>query len=156
MPRTRIFVTGIAIFLGKLLIFWKSKKQTTISRSSFEAEYRAQGNLACEVQWLHYLFKDLHITFPKPTSLYRDNQSAAYLAYNPTFHERSKHIEIYCHLIHEKLGSGIIKLFPIPSTAQIADVLIKPLANPSFYTFLLKLGLLTLHSPACEGVLNHK
>lgn len=154
--RTRKSVTGFSIFLCKSLISWKSKKHTTISRSSSEAEHHALANLLCEVQWLHYLFKDLRITFSKSTSLYCDNQSAMYLVHNPVFHEQSKHIEIDFHLIHEKLESGIIKIFLICSTAQFADVFTKALVNPSFSTFLPKFGLLILHNPACGGVLNNK
>lgn len=147
-PTTRRSVTGFAIFLGKSLISWKSKKQTIISRSSSEAEYQTLMFLTCEVQWLQYLFKDLPIIFSRPTSLYYDIRYAVYLAHNPAFHERSKHIEIVCHLIREKLESDNIKLFPIPSASQIADVLTKPLPNSSFSTFMFKLGLITLHSPA--------
>jgi len=108
--------------------------------------------LTCEVQWLHTLFTELNITFHKPTSLYCDNRSAVYLAHNPIFHERTKHIEIDCHLIREKIELGLIKLFPISSTAQIADLLTKPLATPSFLHLISKLGLIDLHGPACGGV----
>lgn len=154
-PMTRHSVTGFAVFLGKSLISWKSKKQSTISCSSSEAEYHAFASLTCEVQWLHYLFKVLSITFSKPTSIYYDNKSAVYLTHNPTFHERPKHIEIDCHLIREKVESCVIKLFSIPSSAQIADVLTKPLSNLSFSLFMLKLILVTHHNPTCGGVLEN-
>ncbi|XP_058756517.1 uncharacterized mitochondrial protein AtMg00810-like [Vicia villosa] len=97
-PLTRKSVTGYAVFLGSSLIYWKSKKHTTVSQSSSEAKYRALASLVCEVQWLHYLFKDLNHNFNQPTSIYCDNNSAIYLAHNPSFHERSKHIEIDCHV----------------------------------------------------------
>ena len=101
-PTTRQYVTGYTIFLGSSLVSWKSKKQSTVSRSSCEAEYRTLAALTYEVQWLHTLFTELNIKFHKPTSLYCDNRSAVYLAHNPTFHECTKHIEIDSHLIVRK------------------------------------------------------
>ncbi|XP_045830696.1 uncharacterized mitochondrial protein AtMg00810-like [Trifolium pratense] len=96
---TRKSITGYCVFLGSALVSWKSKKQSTVSRSSSEAEYRALASLSCEIQWLHYLLADLHIPITSPSSVYCDNVSAIYLTHNPTFHERTKHIEIDCHVI---------------------------------------------------------
>lgn len=145
-------VTGYTIFLGSSLVSWKSKKQSTVSRSSCEAEYQALVALTYEVQWLHTLFTELNIKFHKPTSLYCDNRSAVYLAHNPTFHECTKHIEIDSHLIREKIELRIIKLFPISSGAYIADLLTKPLTSPSFLHLISKLGVIELHGPACGDV----
>lgn len=153
-PATRRSVTGYCVFLGTSMLSWKSKKHSTVSRSSSEAEYRALASLTCELQWLQYLFKDLHISLDQPISVYCDNKSAIYLAHNPIFHERTKHIEIDCHVIREKIQTGLIHLLPVSSVAQLADVLTKPLLAPSFNSLISKLGLLDIHSPACGGLLH--
>ncbi|XP_031259114.1 uncharacterized protein LOC116117191 [Pistacia vera] len=52
---TRKSITGSCVFLGSSLISWRAKKQSIVSRSSFEAEYRALASTTCEIQWIHYL-----------------------------------------------------------------------------------------------------
>lgn len=85
--------------LGSALISWKTKKQTTVARSSSEAEYRAMAFAASEVIWLRGLLKCLQVTCDTPTVLYCDNQATLHLAANPVYHEKSKHTEVDCHFI---------------------------------------------------------
>src|SRR4051812_10418735 len=58
-PTTRRSTTGYFAMLGSIPISCKTKKQTTIFRSSVEAEYHALAALTSETQWFKYLLKDI-------------------------------------------------------------------------------------------------
>ena len=144
-------MTSFSVYLGNSLISWKSKKKWTISKSSCEVEYRVMATLTCEVQWLTYLLQDFKFSFEQPSLLYCDNDSARYIATNLVFHERTKHIEIDCHVVREKLKKGLIHLLPISTTEQLTDIYTKALSPQSFKSICSKLGLINICSPACGG-----
>lgn len=103
---------------------------------------------AAELTWFGYLLADLHIKIDGTPILYCDNKSALHIASNPVFHERTKHIELDCHYVREKVQEGKIRTAHISSSTQIADIFTKPLF-PSFFTeILLKMGVINIHSPS--------
>lgn len=86
------------------------KKQSSISRPSSEAGYRAMANAAAELTWLVRLLEELGVQSLKPVQLHCDNQSAIHIAKNPVFHERTKHIEFDCRFRRDKVLDGLIEL----------------------------------------------
>ncbi|WVZ63898.1 hypothetical protein U9M48_013492 [Paspalum notatum var. saurae] len=134
-PDTRRSTSGFAVFLGDSLVSWSSKRQATVSRSSAEAEYRGIANAVAECSWLRQLLGELRCTIPSATIAYCDNVSSVYMARNPVHHRRTKHIELDVHFVGEKVALGELRVHPVPSARQFADIFTKGLPTALYNDF---------------------
>ncbi|KAH7372564.1 hypothetical protein KP509_17G010200 [Ceratopteris richardii] len=110
--------------IGSKPITWSSKKQPTVALSSMEAEYRGLAFATCEAMWIKKLLDDLGVQVGT-ISIYGDNMSSIYLASNPMFHARSKHIEVHYHYVREKVLSKDVEIKFIRTKEQVADIFTK-------------------------------
>lgn len=123
--------TGYAIYLGRNLISWSSRKQKSVSRSSTEAEYRAIANTTSEILWIRNLLHELGLSVQTP-SLWCDNMGATSLTVNPVHHSRMKHVQIDVHFVRDRVANKELQVRYLSTKDQIADILTKPLAKGRF------------------------
>ena len=114
---------------------WQSRKKSSISLNTKEAEYIPTCSSSCESIWLRMLLTDLFNLEMESTVILCDNPSCIKIIENPVFHDKSKHIEIQYYYISDMVQRGAIKLQYVGTNEQVADVLTKPLSLVKFDHF---------------------
>ena len=102
----------------------------------------------CEFASLIQLLKELGVYKEQSMKLVCDNQATLQIASNPVFHKRTKHIEIDCHFIREKIQSGEISTTFVNSNEQLDNVFTKSLRSPPVNYICSKLRVYDIYAPA--------
>lgn len=142
--------------LGNVAVSWRAKKQSLTSKSSAEAEYIALANVSCEAMWLRNLLTDLPYNFVTHVSLLCDNKAPIDLTANPVYHARTKHIEIDCHFIREKIAAGIMTVTQVASKHNTTNILTKGLGKYSHWSCCYKTGIVFCVNLAVKDVSDNK
>ena len=116
-----------------------------------EAEYRGAVVAACEAVWLKRILKDLGVSIMDPIRIFYDNMGSIYLARNPMFHARTKHILVHYHFIRERMQAGEIDLQHISMNLQVVDIFTKASGDDKLGKFASGLGLTTWEPRVHEG-----
>ena len=109
------------------------------------------ANATSELKWIQSLLRKINLQIPMTPTLWCDNIGATYLAANPVFHGRMKHIEIDFHFVREYVNAGKIKIAYISTKDQLTDILTKPLPKLRFVKLKTNLNVIpTMRLP--EGI----
>jgi hypothetical protein len=133
-------ISGTCQFLGRSLVSWSSKKQTSVALSTTEAKYVVVGQCCAQ---LRQTLRDFGYNLSK-VPLLCDNESAIRLADNPVEHSCTKHIDIRHHFLRDHQQKGDIDVYHISTENQQADIFTKPLDEKRFCRLRSELNVLDL------------
>ena len=89
---------------------------------------------------------EVGIETPVPAKLWCDNQVALHIAYNLVFHERTKHIEIDCYFVREKIQLGLISIGYVKIGEQLGDISTKALGGELVSYLCNKLCMINIYA----------
>ncbi|KAF4044670.1 Reverse transcriptase (RNA-dependent DNA polymerase) [Phytophthora infestans] len=124
-------VTGFTVFCNGQLISAKCWKQNTLAESTCEAELIAANTGIHEAIWLEQLVDELGLK-RETTALYCDSSSARELMKHAGKHRRTKQLNRSDLKIREYVKKRGVKLEPVASKENVADIMTKPLPQEAF------------------------
>ncbi|GKB28706.1 hypothetical protein Tco_0868107 [Tanacetum coccineum] len=116
---------------------------------SVEAEYVAAAGCCAQVLWIKSQLADYDVLYDK-VPIFCDNTSAIAISNNLVLHSRTKHIDIRYYFIRDHILKGDIELYFVPTDLQLADIFMKPLAEPSFTRLVAELGMLNIEKQVSD------
>ncbi|PLW35289.1 hypothetical protein PCASD_13664 [Puccinia coronata f. sp. avenae] len=131
-PDTRRSHTGFLVLRQSHLISWKSTKQSTVSLSSTEAEYKALADACKDVVWIQNLALEiLTSSLSSLATVHVDNKGAIDLALSQVSQNgfRTKHMDLRLHFVRDLISQKLLKISFVPSSKNISDFLTKPVAQ---------------------------
>ena len=108
-----------------------SKKQSVVALSTTEAEYMAATHASKEAIWLQRLCLGMGLV-QGAIRIDCDRQSAIFLAKNPTYHSKTKNIDVQYHYVRYMIEDKKALLVKVDSLKNIADALTKSMSSEKF------------------------
>ena len=118
---TRRSRTGFLVYLNSALIYWLSKKQTSVETASFGSEFVAMKQCCEYLRGIRYKPRMMGIPVNNPVFTYGDNQSVLWNTSVPDSTLKKKSNSIAYHYVREGAEWSYVKTSVNPS-----DVLAKP------------------------------
>ncbi|MCO5601027.1 hypothetical protein L7F22_055144 [Adiantum nelumboides] len=125
---TRKSTGGYVFKLAGGPISWKSKRQSMVSMSSCEAEYKAATDATKEALWIGNFLKEVNVKANLPRTIFRDSMAAIDASKKPKQSEKLKHLDIQEHFFRLKVEEEEeIQLVYINTKDNAVDFLTKSL-----------------------------
>lgn len=117
------------------VIFWKSKKQNTVTKASTFAEYVSLSEAVTELLFIRELLNFFDVELNLPIKIHEDNSGAVIIAKYGNLTKNSKYIEVHYHYVNENYSKGVIDIIKIDSKGNPADIFTKSLGRIKFEKF---------------------
>jgi histone deacetylase 1/2 len=139
-PSTAKSRAGWVIYYAACPIIWASKIESQVALSMTESEYLSMSMSLRDVIPIMELLEEMRerkhqVICTKPIvycKVFEYNSGALELARLPKLRPRTKHINVCYHHFREHVRLGLIKILPVSTDDQIADIFTKPLAQNTF------------------------
>eukprot|EP00253_Pinus_taeda_P033812 PITA_33812 len=112
---------------------WMGKKQFVVALSTIEAEYMASTHASKEVVWSKRLCSSMGLV-QGVIRIDWDNQSAIFLAKNPTYHSKTKHIDVQYHFVRDMAEGKKVLLVKVATLKNTVDALTKSMSSEKFFS----------------------
>eukprot|EP00253_Pinus_taeda_P026115 PITA_26115 len=109
-----------------------SKKQSVVALSTTEAEYMAATHASKEAVWLQRLCSSMALV-QGAIRIDCDSQSAIFLAKNPAYHSKTKHIDVQYHFMRDMIEDKKVWLVKVENLKNTADALTKFVSFEKFF-----------------------
>ncbi|MBW0511644.1 hypothetical protein O181_051359 [Austropuccinia psidii MF-1] len=144
---TRRSVTGYLVQFNKCLVIWKTRKQSTVSLSTSEAEYKSLCDVTSELLWLQQWCNESRLVDSlSPTPVHEDNQGCINAANGNSNinNRRMKHVNIQLHFVKEAVKNLAIELRYTPTNEILANFLTKSVCKGTLCKALSALRVLRM------------
>eukprot|EP00253_Pinus_taeda_P035204 PITA_35204 len=123
--------SGYVFNLSGGAVGWMSKKQSVVALSTTEEKYMAATHASMEAVWLQRLCSSMGLV-QGAIRIDCDSQIGIFLAKNPAYHSKTKHINVQYHFVRDMIEDK--KVFPVKvdTLKNIADALTKSVNSKKF------------------------
>jgi hypothetical protein len=124
-------------------ISWMSKRQAIVALSTIESEYMAATHASKESVWLQRLCSGTELV-QEAVRIECDSQSAIFLAKNPAYHSKTKHIDVQYHFVRDMIEEKKVSLMKVDTLKNFADSLTKSVSTEKFSWCRGSMGIVAL------------
>ncbi|KAL0537488.1 hypothetical protein IC582_026466 [Cucumis melo] len=103
------------------------------------SQNKAMTQSVCKIVWIQQLLSEIGFSITVPAKLWFDNQAAV--------HERTKHIEVDCHFIREKIQEKLVSTGYVKTKEQLRDILTKAINGARLSYLCNKLDMINIFAP---------
>jgi hypothetical protein len=132
-------------------ISWMRKREVVVALSTTKVEYMAAIHASKEAVWLQRLCSGIGLV-QQAVRIDCYSQSAIFLAKNPTYHSKTKHIDIQYHFVRDMVEEKKVLLMKVDTLKNVADSLTKFVSTEKFSWCTGSLGIVALDCLICNPV----